>query len=102
MPSIPLACAALEVLGRQDDDGDEYQQQRGDGSQGRRDLRMASSHICFGKVVAAPADTKSAMVSSSKLVTNANRKAAIRPDLMSGTVICQSTRVGDAPRLAAA
>src|SRR5215813_2669888 len=38
----------------------------------------ASSHICFGKVVVRPPATKSAMVSSSNEVTNANRNAATR------------------------
>ena len=47
---------------------------------------IESTHICLGRVGAAPPLMNSAMLSSSSEITNANRNAAMRPGRMSGPV----------------
>ena len=64
--------------------------------------RNISSHICLGKVVVMPLEINKAMVSSSKEMLKANKKAAIRPSRSNGIVMKRNIESGLAPSVAAA
>ena len=65
-------------------------------------LRVASSHICLGKVVLKPPVVNSAIVSSSKDTMNAKRNAEISPGRINGRVILSRVLAWLAPNVLAA